>query len=242
MTQTLRDKVLPPINQARGIMGRLGFRPYTFAVIRRVWSGRSVGTGSAQDTRLAIAPDYKIRLVSLQEVTSDAGTLRDGDWRIGPLTPAVAVIKGHVKQIGTGTGTVAVSQSVLPTGVTQGKWRLVVEITTSGPVGTGAFRYSADGGTTFSTPAAIAATFQIASIGVLLTFSGTFVLGDTYSVKGVSVGYTPQQLRPSTVLDNIQTFYELVGPEGTLLCTLVRYDTDRALRNTLYVRRTRLTP
>jgi hypothetical protein len=239
---TVRDRVLPAVNTARSIIEQLGFRQYQLAIIQRAWSGGRAGVGNPVDARLLITPAPKTRIVSLQEVAASAGTLQEGDFRLEKITPIVAVLDSDVVQVGTGTGTVTAEANPLPTGVTQGTWQLVVEITTGGAVGTGAFRYSTNGGTSFSTPATIPASFQVPGIGVLLAFSGVFTLGDTYSVNGTSVGYSPTQLRPTTSYDGIQFFYELTGPEGVLMCTLVRADFDRALRETLYVRRTRLTP
>lgn len=232
-----------PINSARGIIQSLGFRQYQLTVIRRTWSGGRVGTGVATDTRLPITPAPKTRIVSLQEVAASAGTLQEGDMRLEKITPIVAIVSDAVVQVGTGAGVVAVTSNVLPTGVTQGEWRLVVEITGDGVVGVGMYRYSTNGGTTFSSPALIPITFQVPGIGVVVSFvSGTFVTGDTYSANGVSIGWHPQQLRPTSDTDGVQIFYELTGAEGIGMHSLVRADFDRALRTTLYVRRTRLTP
>lgn len=234
---SLREHTLPLVNRARATVERVWYRPYQCTVITRQWAGRRVGEGLFTDTRLTIVPSFKTRLVSLQEVAGDAGTLRDGDFRIGPVTPVTSITHTRVRHTGTGTGTVALTQSIPQTGVLQGKWTLVVTITTGGTQ----FTWSIDGGVTTSSPVNIG-TFQVPGIGMSMSFTGSFVDGDVYRVKGESCGYTRDQLRRTTTLDNVQTFYELVGREGTLMCTMVRYDEDRALRDTIYIRRTRLTP
>lgn len=144
---TLRDDLLAPLNHARALVDGLGLRPYVVTLIRRVWSGATVGDGIATDTRLTLFPNPKVRNVSLKEIAGSAGTFQDGDLVIGPITP----------------------------------------------------------------------------------FNGT-------------IGYTPEQLRPVSSDGRTQLFYELAGPSGTKLCTLVEANFDRAMHYTVYVRRVRQTP
>lgn len=94
-----------------------------------------------------------------------------------------------------GTGTVTVSGPAIQDS------SVVVEITTSGQVGTGQFEYSTDGGVTFGGPYTIPAgattgsgNFYIAALGITLTFQNGsfvnpgvgpndyFVAGETYSL------------------------------------------------------------
>lgn len=145
---TVKTSVLTPINNARAIIAQLGFRPFALTIITRVWTGIRIGQGATVDTRLEITPAPRVRVVSLREVASNVGTLREGDWRVDKITP----------------------------------------------------------------------------------------------FDGVSVGWTEAQLRPKATDNKTEILYELAGPEGALLHTLVRADFDRNLGYALYLRRTRRTP
>lgn len=91
---------------------------------------------------------------------------------------------GFVAETGTGTGSLtATGQGAISASV-------VVKISTSGELGTGAFQYSLDGGTTYSAAITIpaGATYALAPSGATVTFvpgpvgAGTsFVAGDTFS-------------------------------------------------------------
>lgn len=55
-------------------------------------------------------------------------------------------------------------------------------------------------------------------------------------------GYTASQLRPSTNLSNVETFFRLTGDEGVIQAQLVRADFDNPVTYKLILRRTRVTP
>lgn len=88
---------------------------------------------------------------------------------------------GPVQQIGNGGGV------VVPSGSPLNNYDVEVEITTAGSPGTAAYRYSLDGGLTFSTSATIpgGGVVTISGTGLTFTFSGTFVLGDAYLFQTV---------------------------------------------------------
>ncbi len=239
---TLRDQVLPAINLARVLYDQFGFRQFRAeAVVVRTWSGGNVGEGTATDVVTSISPAYKARVASLREVAASGGTLREGDIKVSEITPAVCAMYGQIAQTlgGVGTGTITGLPNVLDAGVSQLAWRLVVKITTTGTT----FQFSLDGGTTYNgTDISVATPYQVAAIGLQLTFAGAFVAADTYVVNGTSAGYTAAQIRPTTVATNVEILYRLTGPDGQFYCTLVRFDTDRNFHFTAYLRRTRLTP
>lgn len=98
------------------------------------------------------------------------------------------------------TGQIEGTGTVVPTGPALQAASVVVEISSSGDVGSGDFIYSLDGGSTFSSPIAIpsgatsnSGSYYIAQIGVTLTFtngtyfspnqSNYFVAGETYSFE-----------------------------------------------------------
>lgn len=88
---------------------------------------------------------------------------------------------GPVQQLGVGTGV------VVPSGSPLSSYDVVLEISTAGTLGTGAFRYSLDGGSTFTVPFSIPAGGTHATVGTGLnfTFAGSFNQGDQYIFQTV---------------------------------------------------------
>jgi hypothetical protein len=78
---------------------------------------------------------------------------------------------------------------------------LWVEITTAGALGAGAFRYSLDGGNnwvgSFGIPAG--GKFVVPGTGIVLTFAGTFTLGDLYKGTSTAAGYDNTELTNALV-------------------------------------------
>lgn len=88
---------------------------------------------------------------------------------------------GPVQQIGVGAGT------VVPSGAPLASYDVLLEVTTTGTLGTGAFRYSLDGGSTFTGPFTIPAggTHSTVGSGLSFTFAGDFDQGDQYLFQTV---------------------------------------------------------
>lgn len=88
---------------------------------------------------------------------------------------------GPVEQIGNGTGTVVVS------GAPVASYDIVIQVTTGGAPGSAAFKYSLDGGTTFSGPFAVpgSGTYSAAGTGLVFQFAGTFNISDDYLLQTV---------------------------------------------------------
>jgi hypothetical protein len=87
-----------------------------------------------------------------------------------------APVLGNMVHNGTGAGTVSAA------GAPSKSATVLVTITTAGAVGTSQFTVSPDGGKTSSAPIFTQAIYTEPTTGVLLSFSGTFVVNDTYSV------------------------------------------------------------
>lgn len=89
---SLKDDLLPLIDDLRSIPGELGFRPYSVVIRITTWSGQRAGEGtitSTADTRLLVGgQNPKVREVRTKDDvvgnTDYANTL----WEIGPITPA----------------------------------------------------------------------------------------------------------------------------------------------------------
>lgn len=90
------------------------------------------------------------------------------------INPSVAGIFSTVQKTavsgGTGTGTVTVAQTASTIGPFD-RYEVIVEITRTGTVAVGAYRYSLDGGTTYSVELTIPnTTYAIPDTGMTLTF------------------------------------------------------------------------
>jgi hypothetical protein len=103
---------------------------------------------------------------------------------------------GVVSQSGSGP---AVTQASSPVDA----YDVIVEITTAGGLGVGAFIYSVDGGNNVSPNIAIpgSGVYTIPGTGLVLTFAGTFVDDDTYSFTSVPAAFTVSDV--NTALDFI---------------------------------------
>lgn len=88
---------------------------------------------------------------------------------------------GPVQQIGTGSGV------VVPSGSPLNNYDVEIEITTSGTPGAAAFRYTLDGGATFSSifTIPIGGNFSTVGTGLNFSFAGNFTTGDVYLFQTV---------------------------------------------------------
>ncbi len=98
-----------------------------------------------------------------------------------------------------------------------------ITVTTAGALATSAFTYSLDG-TAGNTSAPIrttgGGTYAIPNTGIVLTFSGTAVAGDTYSFKCVPPTYTDGDLATALALLSttyLSAVFSMVVPIGNLL-------------------------
>jgi hypothetical protein len=90
---SLRDDLLPVVNDGRQIIDDLGFRTHTVTVRTRTWAGARPGLPtptSYTDSVLALTPAPRVRQVSSQEVAQSGGFLSTGDVRIDRITPQYA--------------------------------------------------------------------------------------------------------------------------------------------------------
>jgi hypothetical protein len=141
---------------------------------------------------------------------------------IKPTATAGSLVAGT--QVGSGLGTVGDSSSA-----PNDDYDLVVKIVVAGAVATATFVYSLDGGRTWSSEIATAATYAIPNTGVTLAFSsgpGNFVAGDQYpfEVKG-----------PSTSVSNLNTALDALDADGREFSLLhaVGIPTDAATCNSV---------
>lgn len=91
MADTLKDDLLPLIDELRGLPGELGFRPYQVWVRTVEWSGHRAGNGVSKvtDARLSVGngQDPKVKKVHRNDVVGGKLESVDAVYDIGPLTP-----------------------------------------------------------------------------------------------------------------------------------------------------------
>lgn len=92
---TLRDSLLPALDNARTLVANLGLRQHGLTIRVRTWANGRIGDpfpGVADtdytDEDLEIAPNPKVRAVTGQEIASSGGLYATGDLLVGPFTPA----------------------------------------------------------------------------------------------------------------------------------------------------------
>ncbi len=89
---SLRDELLPLIDELKGIAGELGFRRYQVWVRTTTSAGPRSGIGakSSSDTRLLVGgQDPKVREMKRKDLVSGSPYI-DAEYEIGPLTPEFA--------------------------------------------------------------------------------------------------------------------------------------------------------
>lgn len=149
-----------------------------------------MGTSSAGTANTVVSMRTPADVVStfgqgpLAEDACTVLTLAGGPVLCLKMTGGVAGAAGSVTKsaVDSSTGTVTVS------GAAYDAYEVIVEITTTGTLGAGAFRYTLDGGYTYSAPITIPSggTYAIADTNLTLTFvpgAGAvyFEAGDTHS-------------------------------------------------------------
>lgn len=87
MAPTLRDLLLPVVDQLRFLPNLFGLRRYSVTIRQRTWSGSSPGEGTSTNTDTLINPPPKVRVLTPKEVAASGGTYREGDYLIEKITP-----------------------------------------------------------------------------------------------------------------------------------------------------------
>jgi hypothetical protein len=94
---TLRDDLLPALNDARAICDEFGLRQNAVDVIVRTWASGEIGVPETQiagvdyvDQKIRLVPNPKVRRLTQREIASSGGRYEDADLIVGPMTPAFA--------------------------------------------------------------------------------------------------------------------------------------------------------
>ncbi len=101
--KTLRDAILPALDQIRSIGGILGFRRFTVTVRVRSWSGERPGVGVVFEKNVVLTNQgigstptvpVRVRQLSAKDIIASGGLYRDRDMKVGPMTPTYAASLG----------------------------------------------------------------------------------------------------------------------------------------------------
>lgn len=93
---TLRDGLLPVVDQLRGLPGIFGLRRFSVVLRRRVWSGQYVGDGTVTNNDLVLSPLPRVRQQftaanlspqALQYVLANGNIISDRHYIIDRITP-----------------------------------------------------------------------------------------------------------------------------------------------------------
>lgn len=92
---SLRDALLPVVDELRGIPDQLGLRRFDVSIVVRSWSGSRPGLGANTDTTKQILVDLgqfspKVVQVTQKDIIASGGIYNDQDLKVGPITPEFA--------------------------------------------------------------------------------------------------------------------------------------------------------
>jgi len=89
---TVIEDALPILDEARGLLDEFGFNSYDVVMRLVEWSGARIGEGdpTKTDTTLTLDGSHRINVERLtgHDIMASGGLYSEGDWRVGPLTPA----------------------------------------------------------------------------------------------------------------------------------------------------------
>ncbi|MEL6346883.1 MAG: hypothetical protein AAFV53_27470 [Myxococcota bacterium] len=83
---TLRDDIIPVIDEGRRLADELGLRRQTVVIRTRTWSGSEVGRGTPTDVDLTLSPTPKVRRLALRIIAASGGTFEQGDRQVTKIS------------------------------------------------------------------------------------------------------------------------------------------------------------
>jgi hypothetical protein len=167
-------------------------------------------------------------------VSSSAGTYHQGDTFTFETTGSTQSIiysptasfdlGSFTSVVHTGTGTTVLTPSGVPLVTllgngSPGSYGVLVTITTAGAPGTGAFSYSVTGDTPVTLTIPSDGLFQLPGTGIIIGFSGTYVLGDTYGFNSTASGDVGKLLtiRGTVIEDGTYPIYTVLDSQHAVL-------------------------
>jgi len=83
---TLRDDLIPTVDEARGLVDELGFRMHAVVVRKTTWSGGEVGKGTASHVDVTLSPKPKVASPPPHHVFAAPGKYQDGDLTVSRIS------------------------------------------------------------------------------------------------------------------------------------------------------------
>jgi hypothetical protein len=83
---SLRDDLVPVVDELRALPDELGFRPYTTVIRTTTWTGGEPGRGTRQTTDLTISPVPKVSDVPERLIHAAPGKYEQGDRFVSKIS------------------------------------------------------------------------------------------------------------------------------------------------------------
>lgn len=83
---TLRDDLIPVLDDVRALVDDLGLRQFTVQTRHRSWSGGELGRGTATDTDTEITPPPKVKLPGPRHQFAEPGVYEAGDLLLSKIS------------------------------------------------------------------------------------------------------------------------------------------------------------
>lgn len=87
---SLRDDLLPVVDELRQLPDDFGIRLYSVILRTRTWKSGKPGIGQPTIVDVEILPKPRVRLLSTKEVAESGGTYHAGDFKVEKITPKYA--------------------------------------------------------------------------------------------------------------------------------------------------------
>ncbi len=171
-------------------VGGIGAGPAE-AIALKIVTGGANGTATFSYKLGSGAYSNPILIVSGASPHRIPGTLTTVTWAAAQTWVADDVYTIATTSVTTLVGSGPVASNVTHTSSPLDGYKIKITITTAGALGTAVFTYSVDNGNSTSGQIIVPSggIYQLPNTGVVLTFSGTFVAGDTYSWTTKPAGY-----------------------------------------------------
>lgn len=83
---TLRDDLIPVVDEARGMVAELGLRLHTVVVRVRTWDGGVPGRGMSTNVDTTLEPTPRVRPPSVRRRVAEPGRYEDGDQTVDRIS------------------------------------------------------------------------------------------------------------------------------------------------------------
>ena len=100
---TLRDDLIPVIDEGRQLADDLGLRQQSVVVLTRVWTSGTIGKGSYTDDDLVLSPVPKVRRLPLRVVMGSGGTYKEGDRLVIKISATYSAEQLGAGELAAGT-------------------------------------------------------------------------------------------------------------------------------------------